>query len=81
MQSLFSNFFGATAQDSEGPGTVARNGGQRGAGGRSITFNFPGGGQGRVMFGSFNGQMGPSGSGGDQMGGLDSQVELLDHLR
>ncbi len=66
-----------------GGGNAVARGGQASAGGRTWTFNVPGGGQGRVMFGGFNGQMGAFGPmGGDQAGGLDSCASVrLDKVR
>lgn len=81
MQSIFGNFFSPVAQDAQqSTSTIARNNNlnqeaQGSGGGRALTFNFPGGGRGRVMFGSINGQMGPFGPMGDnQPGGLETYV-------
>ncbi|ORY35545.1 hypothetical protein BCR39DRAFT_555693 [Naematelia encephala] len=93
MQHLFGSLFGAAASnagqeragpDPSSPGGssaprtgVSGLGQNQGAGGRTFTWNFPGGGQGRVVFGTMGGQMGgmgqvggPFGPGGDD--GLDA---------
>ena len=87
MQSLFGGFFGGGPQDGESstltrPNNSANSGivGSSGGSGRAYTFNFPGGGQGRVVFGSFNGQIGGNPFGpmnGDHQGGLESYVSSI----
>ncbi|OCF37961.1 hypothetical protein I316_00185 [Kwoniella heveanensis BCC8398] len=47
------------------------NRGQVPGGSRTFQFNFPGGGRGQVVFGSFGGGMGPFGPTGQQGGGVD----------
>ena len=74
MQSLFGGILGNVAPDDDA--RAGGNGrGQGGPRGREFSFNFPGGGQGRVVFGSFNGRTGQAGPFEPiQAGGLDASV-------
>ena len=92
MSSLFGNMFGAAVGDPHGQGgpatasppnrpSSAPSGSRHG--GRSFSFNMPGGGRGQVVIGSFNGGGGdPFGNNGmNGMNGMNSYAFFTSQLK